>query len=324
MTFEFDFYEIDSWDAADQDSVFISIHGIKIPLGVFDSKTDEGVRSSVVGDIMIETRSQGAPAHRCFGSGDSYWWDQKHHVTVTLPKRVYADGSLCMKFEVSLSSGIDNESAGFDNIQITAHRPCGARQLVEDVDSEVSFQVSALNDGNDGHLENPLVEVTTRACEELSKQTDIVSVSVDKCATTPAENLINIISQDGNSVTFTVSQSLTGCESGEGLHWLATDFVDHDDELVCFTETNVKCGHVNTYTAHCDDGMTVIDVFASDGTGDLLRQTDGSSVFAPDACTARGDDTKTCHFRYLLQCVPSLCRGEVTKTNIRHLETSSK
>ena len=325
VTIEFDFYEIDSWESFDQDSVFIDINGVKIPLGVFDSRCDEGVRSFMVGDIYIETRSQGAPANLCFGSGDKYWWDQKHHVTVSLPKRFYMNGSLCVKFEIFLTSGFDNESAGFDNIQITAHRPCDTRQLVEDVDSEASFRVNSLSDGNDDHLKNPMVVVTTQAaCEELSKQIDILSVSVDKCVATPAENLIEIISQDGNSVTFSVSQSLTGCEDGKELRWLATDFVDHHDELVCFTETNVKCGHVNTYTAHCDDGMTVIDVFASDGTGDILRQIDGSSVFAPDACTARGDDTKTCHFRYLLQCMPSLCQGQVTKTNIRHLGSSTK
>jgi hypothetical protein len=154
-------------------------------------------------------------------------------------------------------------------------------------------------------------------CEEASRKTDVISVAVDKCAATPSQDTIAIISQDGDSVTFSISQRLIGCDSSEELSWMATDFVDQDDEIVCLKESHVKCGHMSTYTAQCVDGMAAIDLFAHDGNSDLLKQTDSSGVSVPDACGAAGDEKKICHFRYLLYCMPSKCKGQETKISLR-------
>jgi hypothetical protein len=157
-------------------------------------------------------------------------------------------------------------------------------------------------------------------CKEESKMTDVVSVSVDKCGSKPDVNAVSIISQDGDSVTFSVSQSLTGCDE---LSWIATDFVNMDDEIVCLKESNLKCGQVSTYTAQCEDGMAAIDLFAHDGNANVLRQTDGSVVSVPDACDVTDAAKNTCHFRYLVQCAPSKCKGAVTNMS-RRLGSSEK
>jgi hypothetical protein len=151
-------------------------------------------------------------------------------------------------------------------------------------------------------------------CKDESRKIDVFPIAVDRCFSGPLENPVSIISQDGDYVTFSVSQSLTGCDE---LGWIATDFVNMDDEIVCLKESNLKCGHVTIYTAKCEDGMAAIDLFAHDGNSNVLRQTDGSLVSVPDACDATGDAKNTCHFRYLVQCVPSKCKGQVSNISRR-------
>ena len=201
-----------------------------------------------------------------------------------------------------------------------------SRRLTVDTRTESAgpFLLSAFNNDLDNHIETPIEVATARDCKEMSRLADIVSVSIDKCAATPLEESIAIISQDNDSITFSVSQSFTGGVGGGKLSWVATDFVSKDDKLVCLTETDVKFGYVNTYTAQCEDGTTVIDLFAFDGNHGILKQTDGSKVTVPGACNVAGDSTKICHFRYLLQCSPSLCKSEETKLHMRHLGTNSK
>ena len=101
---EFDFYEIDSWEKIQGDAAYINIDGVQIPIGIFDALTDEGATSASVGDIQITTVSQGAPAQHCFRKQvDKKWYDQKHHVKVTLPSSFVSDGKLVVKFETRVS-----------------------------------------------------------------------------------------------------------------------------------------------------------------------------------------------------------------------------
>ena len=195
--------------------------------------------------------------------------------------------------------------------------------------------MSSSNPMSDSHEENKTVDsiLTTadyvssasRGCDEESKRADIVPLTVDNCSVSPQKGTVAIISQDGDFVTFSVSQSFTGCENLDELSWLATDFIDNTNELTCIKESNVKCGIVNTYTAQCENGVAVIDLFAHDGSNkNILTQTDGSRIYVPEACDSEGDETRTCHFRYLLKCKPSLCKEQDSKAHIRHVGSSTK
>ncbi len=181
------------------------------------------------------------------------------------------------------------------------------------------FEVISKVDDIDLNRESTLFHGAKRDCEEASKGADVISVSVDSCAVTPSHNLISLVDQSGDHVTFTVSQTLIRCQNSQDLSWIATDFVNKDDELVCFKENNVKCGYVNTYTAHCEDGVSVIDLFLHDRVSGILKQTDGSKVVVPDACNTKGSDNAVCHFRYIVQCTPSMCKGQETKAHIRYV-----
>ena len=339
LTLEFDFYEIDSWEATEQDCAVININNVRIPIGIFDSSSDEGTMNKTVDGIELVSASQGAPSEHCFGKNDSnsMWFDQKHHVTVTVPNSYFSNGNLTVKFQTYVSGDKENESAGYDNIKITAHRSCEQPT----VDSNVPFRVLPLPTPSPASApvttdmaptwvwRSRALEVSSKNdlgtkdvkdnCVEESKKIDVVSVAVDQCTASLPENSVAILSQDGTSVTFSVSQNLVGCDNSEVLSWIATDIVDTNDEIICLKELNVKCGHVKTYTAQCEHGVAVIDLFAYDGTSNVLMQSDGSSVSVPDACGPIGDEKKMCHFRYLVRCMPSMCRNQETKTSLRRV-----
>ena len=116
LKFEFDFYEIDSWN---DDWFNVVINCVTIPLGNFEFVTDEGTREGDVEDVHFKTQSLGPPLNMGF---DAYP-DQTHHVTINLPGR-FVNGFLKVRFESGLDQKIDNESFGIDNIQITAYQ-CG-------------------------------------------------------------------------------------------------------------------------------------------------------------------------------------------------------
>lgn len=117
-------------------------------------------------------------------------------------------------------------------------------------------------------------------------------------------------------------QMWKGCENSKKRSWIATDFVGVNGDLICVKETNLNCGLEPTYTAQCEDGTTVIDLFAQD---EIFGQKDGSSLNVPPACNAPpGNATKMCHFRYLVQCQPSLCKGFEQQLSVRRLGSAVK
>jgi len=138
---------------------------------------------------------------------------------------------------------------------------------------------------------------------------DIQEIEMEKCVVVSAStdvNPITIVSQDDESVTFTVSQSWKGCDGGGGasagvVSWLATDYIAVNGDLECSTSDNVRCGVVNTYTAQCEDGFSIVDLYAYDKEGELF-QSHNEKVFVPLACGSSGHIKKMCHFRYMLKC----------------------
>jgi hypothetical protein len=119
---EFDFYEIDSWDFADNDRVNIQINNEpNITIGPFEKFSLDCNSTIVSGDINGIVRALAPPVDQCF----AFWPDQKHHVSLTLPSRLFTtDGTLAVKLMPITNQPISDESAGFDNFKITAHWQC--------------------------------------------------------------------------------------------------------------------------------------------------------------------------------------------------------
>lgn len=145
------------------------------------------------------------------------------------------------------------------------------------------------------------------ACEEKSKSEGIHTIKVDECIAAPHENPVQILSQDVDTVKFEVRQVWKGCEAGGTLSWVATDYINEDGDLTCVKESNMECGGKTTYTAHCTEGVAVVDLYTFDEERGIFGQADGSQMVTPLVCDAHGDPAKTCHFRYALQCAPASC-----------------
>ena len=136
-------------------------------------------------------------------------------------------------------------------------------------------------------------------------------LSADQC--NPSEKLpLDIISRSGKTVTFTLSQVWKECNYGSStnnkMDWIAADFVvPENGELECFKTSRPDCGIVNAFTAKCTEGLALIDIYAVDETATgIFYQTDESALTIPDACAAggnKGDATKACKFRYVLNCM---------------------
>ena len=365
VVLEFDFYEIDSWDASHRDYVCVAIDGKQIDLGRFDLNANENGRRGSRHGMSFLIQSRTTPRNIGF---NSRWKDQIHHIIVTIPRSYYQhDGRLTLMFQVRLNeSDINNESAGFDNIKFTAKFNCRRRleagvhddepnvlaldslastdstdiislpnldnaenmmdgDLPIDRDAlpvglgegETSLKVDEMQNKHSAPEETQdsaiasvtLQDTVTSGCEMASRAVDIDEIPMEKCTVSAETHAISITSQDVDSVSFAVSQLWKGCtESNEGVSvsWLATDFVGADGELHCAKAEEAPCGVVNTYTAQCEDGVSIVDLYAYDSDGTLF-QSEEEKVFVPLACGSTGDLKKMCHFRYLLKCAPSLC-----------------
>ena len=120
-------------------------------------------------------------------------------------------------------------------------------------------------------------------------------IHVDNCMNIATDNLIKIISQDGDRISFSVTQD---CKS----EWLATDFMALGNNLICQQTRN--CRMPNEYISMCVDGVAIVDLYAY---GDSYGQTDGLPLVIPKACDRSASGYSLCHFRYLLKCYPSRC-----------------
>uniref|UniRef100_A0A7S1UTB9 Uncharacterized protein n=1 Tax=Grammatophora oceanica TaxID=210454 RepID=A0A7S1UTB9_9STRA len=138
-------------------------------------------------------------------------------------------------------------------------------------------------------------------CVEASKAVDLYRVPVDNCATYDHDDDIQILSQDGEEITFTVAPDCAA-------EWYATDFIATGGELQCVKST--KCGVPDTHTAMCVDGAAVVDIYAY---GNKFRQEDGSQLMVPKACHGGDGGSRVCHFRYVLKCSPSKCETDSSR-----------
>ena len=136
---------------------------------------------------------------------------------------------------------------------------------------------------------------------------DVRPIVVDQCRAEASTSPVSVFSKDGNTVTFTLSQVWKECNAAEryAVDWIAADYVATNGNLECHRMDSIGCGDFSMLTAKCTDGVAVIDLYASDSSEDSpFRQTDGSSLIVPEACSPEGDDRDACHFRYVIDCAP--------------------
>lgn len=107
VTIEFDFYEIDSWDAGQNDTFYVSINGDVVISDTYQHKVDDSGKTFVTSTL--------------FGNGTeniafSGWSDQGFHYSYTF---YTTETSLTLCFSSSLTQGTSDESWGIDNVKIT-------------------------------------------------------------------------------------------------------------------------------------------------------------------------------------------------------------
>ena len=213
--------------------------------------------------------------------------------------------------------------------------PCNGKEYIGD-DSNVEKQVD-INTGSDSIAEIS-EDINEQAKLESNSQSSgkefhgdcgvsldsyIYRIPVNDCIIPDIESPIRITKQGHDSVTFTIHQIWNGCQamnSGKSIGWVATDYVDLDNEIRCDTVLSMKCNDSVSYTARCDNGASVIDVYTFDESGSFSQANDGY-LAPPLVCDILKpiDQTKVCHFRYLLQCSPVKCKRHRSRTYLKKL-----
>lgn len=138
---------------------------------------------------------------------------------------------------------------------------------------------------------------------------DVRQLDADMCGADNPDTLpIDILSRDGASVTFALSQVWKECDGTTSdtpdIGWIAADYVVPTGSLECFKHKHAGCGVIATHTAKCTEGLALVELYLlNDSDAGLFSQKDGSALQIPDACAAPGDKKKACKFRYILTCM---------------------
>ena len=153
---------------------------------------------------------------------------------------------------------------------------------------------------------SPLGVPTTQSDEdspELPLDDRIVYLPIGSCNWNGTDDMIRIENSSESNVTFSVSPTWLG-DATSG--WMAVDFFGLDDDLQCSSYRLNHHWQPATHTASCIDGVAVVDVYGY-GYAGPLEQTGNSSVMLPSACSFPPwfDSTKSCQFRFALQCSSS-------------------
>ena len=118
IKFEFDFLKIDSWDGHENDSLYVVFNGKVVNLGVFHTGHDQGGRTGSSHGVQHILEAKTVANQNIGFSGSA---DQILHVIMYVPSSFFmSDGKLKVEFGTTLTQFLHDESAGFDNIKVTA------------------------------------------------------------------------------------------------------------------------------------------------------------------------------------------------------------
>ncbi len=111
--FEFDFYELDSWNPSDDFRIFIE--GEEVFVGSFDETTPDSYTATATladgREVTIDIGSS-TPSNLGFSASD----DEIHPVRITVEN---PGPSVTLGFGATLSADVDNESYGIDNLVVS-------------------------------------------------------------------------------------------------------------------------------------------------------------------------------------------------------------
>lgn len=123
VTVEFTLYEIDEWELGDKFTVIINSR--RIDLGQFyENDLVENPFNFKSGSKagIIWLRYSITPAMKV--AFNTNYADQAHKVEMRIPPSYFSNGSLQVEMRVTMDDVIENESAGIDNLKVTAHGLC--------------------------------------------------------------------------------------------------------------------------------------------------------------------------------------------------------
>lgn len=169
-TIEFTMYEIDEWEIDDKFTIVINSR--QVDLGQFyatDLVSNPFNYESGSKAGILWLRYSITPAMKV--AFNSTYADQAHKVELRIPPSYYADGTLEVEVKLSMNDVIENESAGIDNIKVTAHGLCHSTNS-----SSVARSESSSN-GHDGGSNRLLDEKDTKM--ELVRLNNIASDEPD-------------------------------------------------------------------------------------------------------------------------------------------------
>ena len=128
IVLEFSFLEIDTWDDF-SDTFRVKVDDQVVSLGKFDSGKNEDRRTGKSHGVSFRIDSEGPPTNINY----KVFSDQIHHVTMTIPPTYFAqDGELQITFQAIVNENLENESAGYDNVKLTAMYECEDRRALGD------------------------------------------------------------------------------------------------------------------------------------------------------------------------------------------------
>ena len=113
-----------SWNAEDNDSLFVVVNEEVVSIGIFDEDVDEGVRrgTNEGGDIGWTSSSAAPPTNISYGDAK----DQVHRVSLEIPSSYFSTDN---EFKLTLKAHLNevpknDESVGYDNFKMTATFDC--------------------------------------------------------------------------------------------------------------------------------------------------------------------------------------------------------
>jgi len=159
-----------------------------------------------------------------------------------------------------------------------------------------------------------------KKCRKGASVDDARSIPVDKCVYDSKTQPLKVTSKDEHTVTFTLSQLWKDFHEDNEMAWVAIDYVTPVGDLRCLKTEMARYGVVSSHTAQCTDGAAIVDLYVHDGSeASLFGQQDGSALAVPDACNPTGDQTKICHFRFVLNCMEPCTNFESEDDTSAHL-----
>jgi hypothetical protein len=229
VTVEFILYEIDEWEPEDKFSVIINNN--RIDIGQFyESDVGENLFNYESGSKFGITWLRYSITPSMNVAFNETFADQAHKVELYVPPIYYAGGNLKVDFSVDMNDIIDNESAGIDNVKVTANGLCYTNSSAFQAGSVIptrsgpdrlldeNERLSKLNEGvyeTENGVETPYCSTKEFPCEEGK---------VNICHYNPhlGYQTFCVSEEESDIVKFYVNSYCGPCVGGFGGRWFSS------------------------------------------------------------------------------------------------------